>query len=159
MHITPSEILTPPAPLDSTVLHSPDEVRAFKRALVDYGNALAEEARIERLKQQAAEAKARAPLTPEERYALALKREQQKQAAEAAIAKRETEKAAAEEAFLASSPASVEICEPSPAVFLKKVVHWATRGYELNEYSIAIDPLCVATFTAPAPATPVKKAK
>lgn len=158
MHITPSEILTPPAPLDSSILHTPDEVRAWKKAVAAYQDALAEAARIERIKQQAAEAKARAPLTPEERYALALKREQQKQAAEAAIEKREAEKAAAEEAYLASSPPSVEICEANPAVFLKKVVHWATRGYELNNFSVAVDPLCVATFTAPAPA-PAKKAK
>lgn len=129
--------LTPPADLDIARLHSPAEVDAWKAQWDAYRESIKADEAAERLKRQAAEARANRILTREEYHQLAMEREAEKQAKEAARQAVEQTKKDEEAAYLASLPEVAEVLEASEFLFLTKCQNWFAKGYTLPDDGIS----------------------
>ena len=126
-------IPTKPADLDSTRLHSPDEVRQWKSDCADYhaANRAIEQAKI--TKAQAAVAYENRTLSESEYYEFAVKRkaaDDAKQAEREAITKAA---ALAEIDRLMGSPEIAEVLHRNEYTFLQEVIQWSNRGYVLAD--------------------------
>jgi len=128
---------TPPAPLDPSIPHHPDEHRRWQREWAAYHAALREEEEAERKRQQAREeAEGTRMLSDDQYHALALKRhaEMVRKAAEReAAAKAQAE---AEAAYFASLPEIAEVLEATEHIFIVKLAEWIAAGYEVRDDSI-----------------------
>jgi len=148
---------TKPADLSIYELHSP-EVRRQHRAEVEaYVQALRNIERQKEIKAEAIKAEATRPLTEDEYFQEAVKRNKQQQ-------DKQAERAAAEKAaelaridFLMSSPPVVEIMETNEYKFLATVINFASRGYTLGDNGIQHFGFGLFHCNLDAP-TPTKKA-
>jgi hypothetical protein len=127
---------TPPADLDSTVLHSPAEVQAWKDAHADYRNALAAIERAEEAKAKAAQEKANGVLTDEDYFEQAKKREAEKQKKLAEAAAADAARRAEKEAYMLSEPEVADVMEATEFNLLKALEHWMSRGYRVTDDSL-----------------------
>lgn len=140
-----------PEPLSNTEVHHPNTVRAWKAAEHDYFAAL-------RAQKLAAEKKAEdlrnpkpKPLTEDQEYAAAVKRDAAKKAEQAKRLQREADKEKAHQDWLASSPDRVELLEMSLYALVMSVQHWCKKGYSVVENSIdSIPPSLYVAHLIPA---------
>lgn len=141
-----------PEPLDSSKIHHPNAVRAWKDAEFNYHAAV-------RAQKLAADAKAEAlrnpkpkVLTEDEEYRQAVARDEARKAVQAERAQREAAKEKAHQEYLSSSPEQVELLENSLYALVMALQHWVKRGYEVVETSInAIPPSLYVAHLIPAP--------
>ena len=125
--------ITRPAPLDPSRLHHPSTVRQWKADEAAYWAAVNAAKREAERKAEADRAYASRNLTEEESWQLAVERENQSRARalerEAAAYAAQQEK----EAFMASSPDTVDVMENTPASLLRQVEFWVgERGYSID---------------------------
>lgn len=118
--------------LDITKMHSPEVVREHHRKRDSAFQQIRKQEQAAQREVENLKAKANAPLTEDQYYQLKLQEHQKQKAAEAArLAELEAEKAT-KEAFLASSPDTVELIENNPASLGLALNHWLGRGYQID---------------------------
>lgn len=125
-----------PENLDSTRLHSPEEVKQWKADTADYFSALRAIENAKVAKAQAQVAYANRTLTSDEYHELAVKREADRQAKQAERETAEKTAALAEIDRKMASPDTVEVMNRSEYNFLLEVIMWSNRGYTLQDNGI-----------------------
>ena len=121
-----------PEPLDTTKLHTPAAVRAYKAAESRYWQEMQDIARKEEQEAVADRAYANRILNEDEAYALAVERQNRQRELDlqrqvAALAAK-----TARDEYLASTTPTVEVCETSFYAFLVTFEHFAAKGYTLD---------------------------
>ncbi|HWV02971.1 hypothetical protein [Ralstonia sp.] len=121
-----------PEPLDPTKYYSRAEAKAHADAVAAYFAEKREQEMRERAQAEKATPHVR-DISADEYEAMALKRYEAQQAKIAEREAAEKAKAQAEAEFMASRPATVQISESSPHMFLLKYAHWVSAGYSLPD--------------------------
>jgi hypothetical protein len=128
--MTNTNIPALPAPLDSSRLYSPAEVRKWKADCAAHYDAI----RAAEKSEEQAKYKAAQPhyLTDEEYHALGVERFNAQKLKDLERETAALASAQEKQKFLDSSPATVEITETNIVVFFQQVQHWASRQYSIN---------------------------
>ena len=131
--MTTQAIPTKPESLSIYVLHSPSEVRQHAAEMEEYFEAIRKIEYGKRIKAQAIIDEANRPLTEDEYFQEAVKRQKaqdDKQAEREAITKAA---ALAEIDRLMGSPEIAEVMHRNEYTFLQEVIQWSNRGYVLAD--------------------------
>lgn len=141
--------------LSPDVLHSPSEVREHKAKFQARLDAIHKYQNEQRLVKVAADAKRNAPLTEQEYYEEAVKRQEAIHAQRVAVELAEAAAKALRQEYLDSSPAEVSLGDANPVRFMQEFEHWVRKGYVADHQRTIIG----LNFFESVLTAPVKKGK
>lgn len=118
-----------PAPLDTSVIHSPEVIRGHKAAVQAY---YVERRADEAVKLQKSKPAQPRMLTDQEAYELAIAEDNAKKERQLARDVEAMQKEIAKAEFLASSPDSVKITAATPHQLFSELQPWFNKGYQVD---------------------------
>lgn len=135
---------------DKTRIYHSSEVRSTKANNAEYWDAIAKDKKLEQM--QEAESKKVKPLSDDEKFAIAVARQKQKDQEKQDYEARELAKVKAHEDYLNSTPELATISTTSFYIYTLEVHQWMSKGYQLVVESLnCLAPSYFeATLTAPA---------